>query len=124
MIIIKNGDRTIYHPKIPDLKLMNPKLCLEDSGAGSLSFTIYDENPNYNGIRKLFPIISVVRDGRTIFKGRVIAEKKDFYNGRAVEAEGKLAFFNDSYLEPFSFQGSPEELFRMIVERHNAQVMP
>lgn len=124
MIIIKNGDRTIYHPGNPDLKLVNPKLCLEDSAAGSLSFVIYDENPNYGSIRKLFPVISVIRDGRTIFRGRVIAEKRDFYNGREVEAEGKLAFFNDSYMEPFSFKGSPEELFRMIVEGHNAQVMP
>lgn len=122
MIIIKNGGRIIYHPLHPDLKLINPRLILEDNAAGSLTFTIYQNNGSYDSIRKLFPIISVLRDGKTIFKGRVIADKKDFYNGKAVEVEGKLAFFNDSYLEPFEFRGSPRELFRMIVENHNAQV--
>lgn len=123
MIIIKSGDRTIYHPKNPELKLVNIKLCLEDSAAGCLTFHIYKENPNYSSIQRLFPVIVVQRDGKTIFKGRVINVKKDFYNGKSVEVEGKLAFFNDSYLEPFEFQGSPAELFRMIVDNHNKQVM-
>lgn len=122
MIIIKNGERTIYHPLNPVLNLVNPRLSLEDNAAGSLTFTVYPENGNYDSIRKLFPIISVLRNEKIIFKGRVITDKKDFYNGKAVEAEGKLAFFNDSYLEPFEFKGSPEELFRMFVENHNAQV--
>ena len=123
MIIIKNGERQIYHPKNPNLKLINPKLTLEDNAAGSLTFKIYSSNLNYGTIRKLYPVISVVRDGKTWFKGRVVSDKKDFYNGKSVEVEGKLAFFNDSYLEPFSFSGSPEELFRMVVENHNSQVM-
>lgn len=67
--------------------------------------------------------MAVIRNGETIFKGRVISDKKDFYNGKSVEVEGKLAFFNDSYMEPFEFKGSPDELFRMIVDNHNSQVM-
>ena len=122
MIIIKNGERQIYHPQNPNLVLIDPKLMLEDNGAGSLTFKIYESNLNYHTIKKLYPLISVERDGRTIFKGRVISDKKDFYNGKSVEAEGKLAFLNDSYVEPFSFSGSPVELFRMIVENHNTQV--
>lgn len=124
MIIIKSGEHTIYHPGNPYLRLISPKLCMEDNAAGSLTFKIYEDNQNYHAVRRLFPVIAVIRDGKPIFKGRVITERKDFYNGRSVEVEGKLAFFNDSYLEPFAFQGSPEELFRMIVENHNAQVMP
>lgn len=123
MIIIKNGDRQIYHPKNPNLQLISPKLTLEDNAAGSLTFKIYNSNMNYDTIRKLKPVIAVVRNGETIFKGRVISDKKDFYNGKSVEVEGKLAFFNDSYMEPFSFKGSPAELFKMIVENHNSQVM-
>lgn len=123
MIIIYNGERQIYHPQNPNLKLVSPKLTLEDNAAGSLTFKVYDSNLNYNTIRKLHPAVSVVRDGETLFKGRVVSDKKDFYNGKSVEVEGKLAFFNDSYMEPFSFSGSPEDLFRMIVENHNSQVM-
>lgn len=124
MIIIKSGESTIYHPLHPQLKLADPKLVLEDSAAGSLTFKVYQDNMNRESIRKLFPLVTVYRDGRVIFRGRAIKDTKDFRNGRTVEVEGHLALFNDSCLEPFSFQGSPEELFRMIVENHNAQVMP
>ncbi len=123
MIIIKNGDRQIYNPRNPNLKLVNPILSLEDNAAGSLNFKIYESNLNYQTIKKLYPLIAVIRNGETIFKGRVISDKKDFYNGKSVEVEGKLAFFNDSYMEPFEFKGSPDELFRMIVDNHNSQVM-
>ena len=123
MIIIYNGERQIYHPQNPNLKLVSPKLTLEDNAAGSLTFKVYDSNLNYNTIKKLHPVVSVIRDGKTLFKGRVISDKKDFYNGKSVEVEGKLAFFNDSYMEPFYFSGRPEELFRMVVENHNSQVM-
>lgn len=123
MIIIKNGDRQIYNPRNPNLKLVSPRLSLEDNAAGSLNFKIYESNLNYRTIKKLYPLIAVIRNGETIFKGRVISDKKDFYNGKSVEVEGKLAFFNDSYMEPFEFKGSPDELFRMIVDNHNSQVM-
>lgn len=122
MIIIKNGGNTIYDPRNPNLKLIGPRLVLEDNAAGQLTFKIYDSNLNYHTIKKLYPVLSVIRNGDIIFKGRVISDKKDFYNGKSVEVEGKLAFFNDSYLEPFSFSGSPAELFTMIVENHNSQV--
>lgn len=122
MIIIKNGERQIYNPKNPNLKLVNPKLILEDNAAGSLSFKIYKSNLNYSTLRKLYPIIAVERNGKIIFKGRVTSDKKDFYNGKSVEVEGKLAFFNDSYMEPFEFSGSPKELFALLVDNHNSQV--
>ena len=103
MIIIKNGGRQIYHPENPNLAVIDPKLTLEDNGAGQLTFKIYKNNLNYGTIRKLYPVLTVIRDGQTIFKGRVISDKKDFYNGKQVEAEGKLAF-------------------RMIIENHNVRV--
>ncbi len=122
MIVIKSGDKQIYNPKNPQLKLINPKLTLEDNAAGSLTFKIYESNLNYDAIKKLYPVVTVIRNDSTIFKGRVTADERDFYNGKSVDVEGKLAFFNDSYMEPFSFSGSPEELFRMFVENHNSQV--
>lgn len=122
MIIIKNGERQIYHPQNPNLMLFDPKLTLEDNGAGHLTFQIYKNNLNYSTVRKLYPVLSVIRDNETIFKGRVISDKKDFQNGKRIEAEGKLSFLNDSYMEPFSFSGSPADLFRMIIENHNSQV--
>lgn len=123
MMLIRNGEHTIYDPRNPNLKVISPVLSLEDNASGVLTFKIYDSNLNYDTVKKLYPVISVVRNDKTIFKGRVISDKKDFYNGKSVEVEGKLAFLNDSYMEPFEFHGSPQELFQMIIENHNTQVM-
>ncbi len=102
--------------------LVDPTLTLEDNTAGSLTFRVYETNRNYGTIRKLYPVVAVIRNGGTIFKGRVIEDAKDFYNGKTVEVEGKLAFLNDSFMEPFQFSGTPCELFSMIIENHNAMV--
>ena len=62
MIIIKNGDRQIYDPRNPNLKLVSPRLSLEDNAAGSLNFKIYENNLNYQTIKKLYPLIAVIRN--------------------------------------------------------------
>ena len=54
MIIIKSGESTIYHPLHPQLKLVAPKLVLEDNAAGSLTFKVYQDNQNQESIRKLY----------------------------------------------------------------------
>ena len=72
MITIKNGDNTIYDPRNPYLKLIDPKLVLEDNAAGQLTFKIYDSNLNYNTIKKLYPVLAVVSGGKTCFFQRLL----------------------------------------------------
>ena len=75
MITIKCGEELIYHPRHKDLRLIAPRLVLEDNAAGSLDFTIFNDNLNYDCVKKLYPVISVIRDGKVIFKGRAIADR-------------------------------------------------
>lgn len=112
----------IHDEKDNEKKLYSPKLTLEVNTAGTLTFKIYSVNPCYNNLEKLKSTIRVCRNGRTVFKGRIVDDGADFFNCKLVECEGKLAFFNDSILRPFEFSGSPAELLAMIVENHNAQV--
>ncbi len=122
MLTIVSGEHEIYNPKNPNLKVVNPVLTMEDNTSGKLSFKIYEDNPYFSHVSKLYPVISVLRDKQVIFKGRVISDESDFYNGKNIEVEGKLAFLNDSILRSFEFSGSPKELFEMIINNHNSQV--
>ena len=107
-----------------ELTVNNCKLQMEINTAGSLQFTIYPQHPYYNILKKLSSIIEVLKDGKVIFKGRLMGDKQTFYNAKQMSCEGKLAFLNDSVFRPFDFNGSPEELFFSLIENHNKQVLP
>lgn len=122
MYQIRADNEVIYDPRLEDYKVFNPKVSFEVNKTGSLSFKIYNTHPYYSMLKKSKTILSVLDDGKIIFKGRITEDTRDFNNGKQVDCEGLLAFLNDSMLRPFEFQGTPEELFIMIIENHNSQV--
>lgn len=122
MYQIRADNEVIYDPRLEDYKVFSPKVNFEVNKTGSLTFKIYNTHPYYSLLKKSKTILSVLEDGRTIFKGRITEDTRDFNNGKQVDCEGLLAFLNDSMLRPFEFQGTPAELFIMVIENHNSQV--
>lgn len=86
-------------------KVVSPKLTLEDNSAGSLSVKLPPSNRGYGSIRRMVTDLSVRKDGEEIWAGRVLSEKKDFWNNRELYCEGELAFFNDSTQPPAEYPG-------------------
>ena len=114
----------LYHPNLVPYgyAILNPKLTLEVNKAGSLTFYLPHNNVRYNTIQKLKSIITVVRDGVEIFRGRVLHDEKDFYNRKEVYCEGELSFFLDSIFRPYAFEGTVSDFFKQLVNNHNSQV--
>lgn len=121
-----------------DLILVNPKVKLEVNTVGEGSFMIYKEHPYYDKLKKLKSIFEVSDEIGVIFRGRMTGNTIDFDNGKAVDLEGVMAFFNDSIIRPFSFpedfsknegyiaaakSGNVAEFFLgWLIEQHNSQV--
>ena len=63
---------------LDNMKVIDPKLTLEDSAAGSLSMTLPPSNIGYGTIVRMVSDISVHKDGEEIWAGRVLSEDKDF----------------------------------------------
>lgn len=108
---------------VDSMKVINPKLTLEDNGAGSLVVTLPPHNAGYASIVRMVTDISVQKDGEEIWAGRVLSESEDFYRNRILYCEGELAYFNDSTQPPAEFSGKSiraylEELIRV----HNSKV--
>lgn len=112
----------LYHSKLENLKIFNPSLELELNKTGSFDFTIYQDHPYYGFIQKLKSIIRVYQDDYLLFRGRVLDDEVGWYNQRQIACEGELAFFFDSVQRPFSYSGTVEECFVLLVENHNTQV--
>lgn len=124
MFYIKTDDVTLWSPVESKLKVVAPTLNLEVNKIGSLSFKIYPDHVCYNRLIKMQSIVSVHRDNRTLFKGRVYSDNVDFHKVKKIEVEGILGYFNDSAVRPYEFTGSVENYFKMLIDQHNEQVEP
>ena len=108
---------------LDDMKVVNPKLTLEDSAAGSLELTLPHINKAYDTIVRMVTEISVKKHGEEIWSGRVLSESKDFWNNRVLYCEGELAYFNDSVQPPAEYAGkSVREYLEQLISVHNAKV--
>lgn len=113
----------VYDDQLQELfPVLNAKLNLEVNDAGGLNFSIPSVHPNFEDLKKLKMGIAVVKNGKTIFKGRVVKDTQDFNNSKSFECEGKLAALNDTIYRPYEFAGSPADYFASLIENHNSMV--
>ena len=108
---------------LENMKVLSPKLTLEDNGAGSLTMKLPPINVGYNTITRLTTDISIQKDGEELWSGRVLQEDKDFWNNRVLYCEGELAFFNDSSQLPGEHAGlSIRAYLEKLIAVHNSKV--
>lgn len=108
---------------VNDMKVISPKLVLEDCAAGSLTMTLPPANKGYRTISRLTTDIRVDKDGVELWSGRVLSESKDFWNNRVLVCEGELAYFNDSSQPPKEYAGQSIRYFmEQLIAVHNSKV--
>ena len=113
----------VYDDQLQELfPVLDAKLNLEVNDAGGLNFSIPSVHPNFEDLKKLKMGIAVVKNGKTIFKGRIVKDTQDFNNCKSFECEGKLAALNDTIYRPYDFAGSPADYFASLIENHNSMV--
>lgn len=106
-----------------DLRVLNPKLTLEDNAAGSFEMSLPPTNVGYGSIARITSIITVKRNGVEIWEGRVLTEDRDFWNNRKLLCEGELAYFNDTVQPPAEYKNKTVKQFlQAIVSNHNSNV--
>lgn len=112
----------LYRPNDPQALVLSPKLTREVSKGGSLVFTMTRDHAQYDMLQKLSTVVQVRRDGKEIWRGRVLKHEADFYNRRVVYCEGALSYFNDSSITPFNYKGTLRQFLQHLIDAHNNQV--
>lgn len=112
----------LYRPNDPQALVLSPKLTREVSKGGSLVFTMTRDHAQYNMLQKLSTVVQVRRDGKEIWRGRVLKHEADFYKRRVVYCEGALSYFNDSSITPFNYKGTLRQFLQHLIDAHNNQV--
>ena len=112
----------IYDSTLEDYKIGKGSISLEINKSGSFSFSIYPDHFYYDNFVRLKTVITVYKSGRIVFRGRILNDVTDYWNNKNITCEGELGFLQDSIIRPFSFSGTPEDLFKKFIEEHNSQV--
>lgn len=112
----------LYRPNDPQALVLSPKLTREVSKGGSLVFTMTRDHAQYDMLQKLSTVVQVRRDGKEIWRGRVLKHEADFYKRRVVYCEGALSYFNDSSITPFNYNGTLRQFLQHLIDAHNNQV--
>lgn len=112
----------LYSDQLEAYKIFEPKVELELNEISKFDFKIYNNHPNFDKMKRLKSIITVMQDDYMLFRGRILNDEQGFYNEKQVFCEGELAFLVDTIQRPYDFNGTPEELFTFLITNHNAQV--
>lgn len=80
---------------IPEAKILSPVLTMEENKAGSFEFTMIPGNIGYEDMELFKTFVTVYRNGKELWEGRVIDEQMDFFKRKSITCEGELAYFND-----------------------------
>lgn len=112
----------IHHPNLPKYNLFDAVVDLGVNTAGSFVFSIFPSHPLYSSFERLKSVVEVFDDGELIFRGRILNDTISIDKKRDILCEGDLAFFNDSVIFPYNFNGTPKALLQRYVNEHNKQV--
>lgn len=112
----------LYNDQVEGYQIFNPKIDLELNKTGQFEFTIYNDHPHFDKLKRLKSIIRVYQDDFLLFRGRILNDEQGFHNEKAVFCEGEMAFLVDTIQRPYDFTGTPAELFAQLISNHNAQV--
>lgn len=102
--------------------VLDPFLTVELNEPGSLEFKMLPDHIIYNALLKMKSIINVRDGSRSIFRGRVIADERDFNNEKTVTCEGMYGFFKDSIVRPHEKTLQLTSYIQWLVNNHNSQV--
>ena len=112
----------LYDSTLEDLRIAKGVISLEAGKAGSFEFSVFSDHPYYDSFVELRTVITVYKDNRIVFRGRVLNTKKDYWNNLAITCEGELAFLQDSIIRPYTFSGTAEALLLKFIGEHNDSV--
>ena len=113
---------TIHDDRLDKVQVHNGRLTLELGKTGLFDFTIWSDNPHFDSVQIIKPIVEVFRDDESIFRGRVLDIKIGMYGEKQVSCEGELAFLYDSFFEPQMYYGGFVDFLDNVISQHNYQV--
>lgn len=112
----------LYDSTLDDYRIGKGVINLEEGKAGSFEFSVYPDHFYYDSFVELRTVITVYKDNRIVFRGRVLNAKTDYWNNLVLTCEGELTFLEDSIIRPYTFTGTVSAMLNKFINEHNGAV--
>lgn len=89
---------------------------------GTATIQVPPGHPIYDSFVSYKTLVEIYRDGVLRFRGRALYPSDDFLLCRTITCEGERCFFRDAVNRPYSYQGTPADVFAEIIGAYNAEV--
>lgn len=122
MYTIRLDDTLMFDPRVDELEIFDARAQFEVNKTNGLDFTVYPSHPLYARFKRFKSIVELYQNNALLFRGRVLNDEAGLYNEKKIICEGELAYFNDTIIRPFEFQGTIEGFLSYIISQHNSQV--
>ena len=124
MYRITLGDKLIFDASyVGGPQAISPVLTQGLNVPGELKLSLPVTHDSYNQIQKLQSELTVYRNKKLIWQGRVIEDSQDIYKNKEIYCEGVLAYLYDSIIRPFEeVEATPTTLLQKLLSEHNSQV--
>lgn len=90
--------------------------------SGTAEFKMRPNHAMYNSFVSMKTVVTILRDGELLFRGRALYPTDDFYNCRTITCEGERGFLRDAIMRPYLFTESPQVIFTELINTYNSQV--
>lgn len=121
MIQIYANNVLTYDSRLEEYDLVALPVTTALNKGGTAEITMPHGHPAYNAYTEYSTLVSILRDGALLFRGRVLYMSDDARLQRTVVCEGELCFFQDTVTRPYLYTGTPAEVFTAVVQSHNGQ---
>ena len=120
--LFANGDELVYDSRLNSHSLLALSYTSGLNKAGTATFTMPPDHPNYDSFIAYRTPVEIYRDGLLVFRGRVLYPEDKFNKERTFTCEGERGFFHDAVMRPYLHQDGPGAVFAVVIEAYNAQV--
>lgn len=115
--------RILYYPGDEEAIIADSILSQAVNDSGTFTFSLPEDNPEYENIQARISMLQIVKDDKEIFYGEVRSIDKDVDKIKQVYAVGELAFLFDSVQPQAKYQDlSPRQMLETWLNIHNSQV--
>lgn len=122
MYEIRIDEKLFFRSGLPGYGILEGNLKRRINKAGCLTVKIPFKHRLYDLPKKMQSIVTVSKNKKTIFRGRVLDDEIGLYRSKELICEGQLAFLNDSTVRPYTYTGTIKPYLEMLIEQHNNQV--
>lgn len=120
--IFADDEVLLYDDTLEDYHIGKGVISLEAGKAGSFEFSVFPGHFYYDNFVELRTVVTVYKDNRIVFRGRVLNAQADYYNNLVLTCEGELTFLQDSIVRPYVYSGTAAALLKKFIDEHNAAV--